>query len=134
MSALQVLPILAYLLACLVIGRIALAGRGTTPAGWIWPAGLGAVFLLVSLWAVAQEGLLQFWVNHTTTLVGNQVWFDLLIAVSLSFYLLAPRARAVGMALLPWAIAVILTASIALLPMLARVLWLEHRARGVEAP
>ena len=134
MSALQLLPMLAYLLACLVIGRIAQAGRGTAPSGWIWPAGLGAVFLLVSLWAVAQEGLLQFWVNHTTTLVGNQVWFDLLIAVSLSFYLLAPRARAVGMALLPWAIAVILTASIALLPMLARVLWLEHRARAVPAP
>ncbi|MBK9432149.1 MAG: hypothetical protein IPN50_06960 [Sphingomonadales bacterium] len=73
------------------------------------------------------EGLMQFWFNHVANLAGNQVWFDLLIAVSISFYLIVPRARAVGMKPLPWGIAVFATASVALLPMVARLLWLEKR-------
>lgn len=93
---------------------------------WLIPAVLGVTFLLFSLFQVSQDGIVQFWINHTTDLTGNQVWFDLIMAVTIGFYLLAPRARAVGMPLLPWAIAVFTTACIALLPMLARVIWLEN--------
>lgn len=74
---------------------------------------------------------MPFWANHSTTYAGNQVWFDLLLAVAIAFYLMAPRARAVGMRLWPWALAVVATASVALLPMLARLLWLERRATQV---
>lgn len=127
---LQLIPIVAYLA---IIGVILLiATRSQTPARLTWTA-LIVVFILfaafstVTLW---QEGLIQFWINHTTNLAGNQVWLDLLIAVGIGFYLIAPRAKAVGMRLLPWAFAVIATATIALLPMLLRLLWLERRSRS----
>jgi hypothetical protein len=126
---LQILPPLSYAAVAVIILMVAL-GRGASPAlRWGLPAAAGALFLLFSLWTVAEEGLIQFWINHTTTLAGVQVWFDLVIAVAIAFVLIAPRARAVGMPLLPWGIAVIATASIALLPMLARLLWLEDRVR-----
>jgi hypothetical protein len=126
---LQILPPLAYAAVAVIILMTAL-GRGASPAlRWGLPAAAGVLFLLFSLWTVAEEGLIQFWINHTTTLAGVQVWFDLVIAVAIAFVLIAPRARAVGMPLLPWAIAVIATACIALLPMLARLFWLEARAR-----
>lgn len=122
---LELLPPLAYLATAVFLIHLAL-GR---PLGdWRLPATVGVFFAVFSVVTVAQEGLVQFWINHTTSLAGNQVWFDLLIAVSIAFYLIAPRARAVGMPLLPWALAVVATASIALLPMLARLLWLERRA------
>ena len=125
---LQILPPLSYAVVAVIILMVAI-GRGASPAlRWGLPAAAGALLLLFSLWTVAEEGLIQFWINHTTTLAGVQVWFDLVIAVAISFVLMAPRARAVGMPLLPWGIAVIATASIALLPMLARLFWLEDRA------
>lgn len=125
---LQILPPLAYAAAAIIILMVAL-GRGASPAlRWGLPAATGALLVVFSLWTVAEEGLIQFWINHTTTLAGVQVWFDLVIAVAISFVLMAPRARAVGMPLLPWGIAVIATASVALLPMLARLFWLEARA------
>lgn len=130
MTLLQILPLIAYLGVIVVILRVATRQETAKGARWLGPASLAIVFLGVSALTVAQDGLLQFWVNHTTSLSGNQVWFDLLFAVTMTFCLLAPRARAVGMSLLPWGIAVILTACIALLPMFARVLWLEDKARA----
>jgi hypothetical protein len=124
-TMLHLLPPLAYLATAAVLIHSALR----RPLGdWRVPLVIGLVFALFSVVTVLEEGLIQFWINHTTTFAGNQVWFDLLIAVAIAFYLIAPRARAVGMPLLPWALAVIATASIALLPMLARLLWLERRA------
>jgi uncharacterized membrane protein YccF (DUF307 family) len=134
MTMLQAVPVLAYLAAAAAILAIAL-GRELRP-GWRWllPASLGAAFLAYSVLVVAEGGLLPFWVNHTSNAAGNQVWLDLLIAVAVAFHLIAPRARAVGVRLLPWAIAVLATASLALLPLLARVVWLEQRARHAPRP
>lgn len=128
MTLLYVMPVIAYALVAAVLVRIATGPSAPGGRGWLWPAGIGLLFLAVTVVTVLGGGLLPFWRNHTTNLAGNQVWFDLLIAVAIGFYLLAPRARAQGMPLLPWAIAVLLTASVALLPMLARVLWLESRS------
>ena len=128
MTALQAMPLLAYLGCAGVILTIALGNEIPRPRLWVFPAVLGAFFAVFTLFQLSRDGILQFWINHTTNLTGNQVWFDLIMAVTLGFYLLAPRARAVGMPLLPWGIAVLATACIALLPMLARVLWLENRA------
>jgi hypothetical protein len=126
---LQILPPLAYAAVATIILMVAL-GRSASPAlRWGLPAAAGALFLAFSLWTVTEEGLVQFWINHTTTLAGVQVWFDLVIAVAIAFVLIAPRARAVGMPLMPWGLAVIATACIALLPMLARLCWLEARAK-----
>jgi sorbitol-specific phosphotransferase system component IIBC len=90
MSTLQVLPVIAYLGCVIAIMIIALGSKVPARLGWLIPAALGAVFLLFSILTVVQEGVLQFWVNHTTNLAGNQVWFDLIIAVTIGFYLLAP--------------------------------------------
>lgn len=126
---LQVLPVLAYAGAAAAILLVA-TGR-QVPAGvrTLLLAGIAILFAAFSILTVAQEGIAQFWTNHTTTLAGNQVWFDLLLAVAIAFALIAPRARAVGMPLLPWGLAVVATACIALLPMLARLYWLEARIR-----
>ena len=126
MSLLQLLPVLTYALAVVALLWTA-TGR---PAGsWQILAVLAALFIAFSLWTVLADGLLPFWFNHTTNLAGNQVWFDLLISVVLAFVLLLPRARGQGMAVLPWALAVAATASIALLMMVVRLLWLEDGAR-----
>jgi hypothetical protein len=125
---LQILPPLAYVAAIAAI-LMAATGRRPSPAlRWGTPAGIGVLFVAFSLWTVAEEGLVQFWINHTTTLAGVQVWFDLALAVVIAFVLIAPRARAAGMPLLPWGIAVAASACIALLFMLARLIWLEERA------
>lgn len=128
MSLLQALPLLAYAGCIFAILRIAIQDGPVSGRAWAVPAGLGVAFFVFSLVTVFEEGLMMFWYNHTVNWTGNQVWFDLLLATSIAFYLMAPRARAVGMALLPWAVAVVATACIALLPMLARLLWLERRA------
>lgn len=133
MTLLQFLPVLALAGTVIAVLRIATGRHFSGALRWLVPAGLGLAFLGFSLVTVAREGLYQFWVNHTSNFTGNQVWFDLLFAVTIAFYLIAPRARAVGMPLLPWAIAVLLTACIALLPMLARLLWLESRAHGRQS-
>jgi hypothetical protein len=127
MSLLQLLPVLAY--AAAVAALIWTAGANAS-GSWRMVALLGAAFIAFSIWTVLDGGLLPFWFNHTTNLAGNQVWFDLLISVVLAFILLLPRARAQGMAVLPWALAVAATASIALLAMVARLLWLEEAARS----
>lgn len=127
MSLMQIGPLLAYGAVVIFILMITFGHHLPTNLRWQVPGALGAIFLAFTLVTIAQDGLLQFWVNHTTNLSGNQVWFDLLLAVSIAFAALAPRARLVGMPLMPWALAVIATASIALLPMLARIIWLEQR-------
>ncbi len=127
---LQLIPVIAYLVIIGVILMIATQGR--LPGRLVWTAliALSLAFAAYSTVTVWQEGVIQFWTNHTTNLAGNQVWLDLLIAVGIGFYLIAPRAKAVGMRLLPWAVAVLATATIALLPMLLRLLWLERRAQS----
>ena len=124
---LTILPPIAYATVVVFILWVALA-KDVNRLNWLLPAGLGVAFTGVTLYVVFTEGLIQFWDNHVANWAGNQVWFDLLLAVSIAFFLIAPRARAVGMKLLPWGIAVFATASVALLPMLARLLWLERRA------
>jgi hypothetical protein len=125
MSFLESLPVLAYVAA---LGTLIWVALGNASRSWRIVALLGAAFIAFSIWTVLDGGLLPFWFNHTTNLAGNQVWFDLLISVVLAFILVVPRARAQGMAILPWALAVAATASIALLVMMARLLWLEQAA------
>jgi len=127
MTLTQVLPLLAYAGCVGAVLSIALGARASLRTRWLIPGVLGGVFLLFSLVQTSIDGPLQFWVSHTMDLTGNQIWFDLLLAVSIGFYLIAPRARAVGMPLLPWGVTVLCTACIGLLPMLARLLWLEGR-------
>lgn len=92
---------------------------------WLLPAGLALAFLLFSLTAVITEGGLGFWSEHTRNLWGNQIWFDLLLAVSIGWFLILPQARQAGMRLIPWLVLIICTGSIGFLAMLARLLYLQ---------
>lgn len=130
MTSLQILPVLAYGLAIASVVATTLSAGASRRGLWVVPVIAATAFWVYSIITVLQEGLVQFWFNHTTTFSGNQVWFDLLLAVAICFFMIAPRARAANMRLWPWAVATIALAGLALLPMLARLLYLEDRAQG----
>ena len=126
-SLYAVLPIVAILL--FIGAGLTLAARSSTgrTGSWLLAAALSGLFTAWSLYTVAAEGPLGFWPNHTSSAWGNQVWFDLLLAIGTAWALLQPRARAVGMRPVPWLILIVCTGSIGLLAMLARCLFLENR-------
>jgi sugar/nucleoside kinase (ribokinase family) len=129
MTLFQILPVLAVAAAALFILTRPGAADGPSARGaWRWPALISAAFLVFTLYQLAIDGLVMFWINHTANATGNQVWFDLLLSMSMAFALLVPQARRLNMALLPWAVVVICTASIGLFAMWARVLFLQERA------
>lgn len=100
-------------------------GRGARYA-WLVPASLSAAFLAWTVWAIVREGPTGFWTEHTRNLWGNQIWFDLLFAVSIGWWLMVPRARNAGMKVWVWLLCVIATGSIGFLAMLSRLLYLER--------
>ncbi len=133
MTLFQILPLLAYAAAGVFVISRAFAGDGQpAPGTWRWPALLFAVFAAFTIWQLSADGVLMFWVNHTSNATGNQVWLDLLLSVSIAFAFLVPAARRLGMPILPWAIFVIATASVGLLAMWARVLFLQERSGAVK--
>ena len=115
-----VLGLVAYL-------ALSVARGGVLRISWVWPAVASAAFLIYSLYTVVTDGLFGFWVEHTDSLWGLQVWFDLLLAFGIAWTFIAPEARRLGMALLPWAIVLICTGCIGILAMMARVLWLREK-------
>jgi hypothetical protein len=86
-----------------------------------------SAYTAVTIWA---EGVMPVIANHTSNLWGVQVWWDLLIALTIALFLIAPRARAAGMNLIPWTLFILATASIGLLAMCARLFWLENQAHS----
>lgn len=82
---------------------------------------------------IAQEGVIGFFTNHTQNLTGLQVWWDLVMCAMIALFFIAPRARKVGMNVVPWGLLVGGTASIGLLAMCARLFWLENRAANTAA-
>lgn len=118
-----VLPIAALLLFLLTTIREGLRASN----GWQFAALVCGVFLVWSLYTVAAEGPLGFWPNHTQDAWGNQVWFDLLIAIAIGWTLLLPRARAAGMRPWPWLALICATGCIGLAAMFARCRYLETR-------
>lgn len=96
-------------------------------------AALSAGFATYSGITIWSEGLLPVWENHTSNMWGVQVWWDLLFALGIGLFLIAPRARAQGMNLPLWALFVVATASIGLLAMCARLFWLERESAASNA-
>jgi hypothetical protein len=83
-----------------------------------------SAYTAVQIW---QEGILMFWTNHSQNMTGIQVWWDLILAVLIALFFIAPRARKAGMNVPLWGLLVISTASIGLTAMCARLFWLESR-------
>jgi hypothetical protein len=123
----QILPVLAAV--CTLAFGVMRATRGNWRGQWWEPALLSAVFLGFSGYAMMSEGTFGFWPEHVRNNWGNQIFIDLLIAASVAFTLLVPRARAAGMKPLPWFALIACTGSIGLLAMVARCLFLERDAR-----
>lgn len=126
MDTYTLLFVIGAVVALPVVGYI-LTTRSATGS----PVLAGVLFVGFSLFTaltIAREGVLTVVANHTMNLWGTQVWYDLLISVSLALFFILPRARAVGMNPVPWVLFVAATASIGLLAMVARLFWLEKSA------
>jgi hypothetical protein len=98
-----------------------------------WPAWLVPAVVLVPFTAwtgvsILEEGLSGFWPVLMGSYWGVQIWFDRLLSVTIAFFLLQNRARAVGLKSEVWVIVVIFTGSIGLLLMLAQTVYLERKA------
>ncbi|WP_420427678.1 hypothetical protein [Algiphilus sp.] len=99
-----------------------------THRSWGMPALFAIAFLVFSLVTVAREGPFGFWEDHVAGFWGNQIWFDLLLAIGTAWYLLVPRMRRLGMQPLPWLVLIGCTGSIGLLATVARYAYLETRS------
>ena len=131
MSPFEYLAIGGMIAALIAVAHILLQGPtiGNSMVAAMLSAGFGA-FTAVT---IAQDGVLPVWTNHTVNLWGTQVWWDLLFAVGIALFFIAPRARKVGMNVPLWALFVVSTASIGLLAMCARLFWLENAKENASA-
>ncbi|MEO0687327.1 MAG: hypothetical protein AAFY76_20325 [Cyanobacteria bacterium J06649_11] len=122
-------PILALLFFVIFVSFITFKDVDVSKSKkiWIFPAVLSILFLIFSLFAVITEGSLGFWSEHTRSLWGNQIWFDLLFAASIGWFLVIPRIKAVEMNPLLWLILVVSTGCIGFLAMISRMLYLEEK-------
>lgn len=131
MTLFQILPLAAAALFAVITIAALLAPRNPK-TDWKRPALLFAAFLAFSLYPVFKEGPLGFLPNHTQNAWGNQVWFDLLIAIGIAWILILPRAKALNMKLPHWLIFIMCSGCIGVLAMLARLYWLENKVLKKE--
>ena len=123
----------AAAVAFVATGVLVAQRRTLDPRGWVAPAALCASFTAWSVHAVVDGGPLGFWPEHTGNAWEAQIWFDLLLALGVAWYLLQPRLRHHGIAPLPWFALVVATGSIGLLALLARLLYAERSAARTAA-
>lgn len=71
------------------------------------------------------EGPIGFWTEHTRNKWGNQIWFDLLLAVGAAWSLIVPQAKQADMRTPAWLFAIVCTGSIGLLAIVARLNYLR---------
>jgi hypothetical protein len=128
-SLLPAIAVAFFLLFCIFI---AIKDERHLKDIWIFPATLSLLFLLFSLKAIASEGLLGFWVEHTRNLWGNQIWFDLLLGIGIGWYSIVPQAKSLGMHLYLWLALIVCTGCIGFLGMIARLLYLRDCVEKLE--
>jgi hypothetical protein len=120
-----------FLVALVAIGSI--LARDVKVGSAAIAAALAAGFAAYTAGTIFSEGVEPVFANQTTNMWGVQVWWDLLIAITVALFLIAPRARKARMNLPLWVIFVVATASIGLLAMVARLFWLEQAAGQTQA-
>ncbi|QJQ32120.1 hypothetical protein GV829_06355 [Sphingomonas lacunae] len=126
------LPAIAAAALAVVMVRKALRDGRRSGHQWVWPAMLACCFAGWTVHALVAGGVTGFWAEHQRGAWGNQIWFDLLIAIGIGWTLILPRARAVHMRPWPWLIVIVCTGCIGLSAMLARLLWLEDRRLAAD--
>ena len=130
MDGLQVLAFAVFGVAGLVMLLITQTRRRVAWPGWLVPL---AAFVSLAGWtlaALAIEGPANLLPVYTASHWGLQAWCDRLVCASIAFFLMQNRARSAGMKSETWVILVIFTGGLALLAMLARMLYLERRQTG----
>ncbi|MEN1727678.1 MAG: hypothetical protein AAGJ52_04485 [Pseudomonadota bacterium] len=105
-------------------------GRSAQAQDWWIPAIAAIALLGWTLFCLIDEGFLAVIPAISLSAWSNQVWFDLLLAISVALAFLVPEARRLGMNPWIWFVLIAASGSIALLGMLARVLYL--RAQGPD--
>jgi uncharacterized membrane protein len=128
MSPTSLLPALAAFAFVIFSCDLLRANAKRMQRAWWLPAALSFVFFLFSLWAVWTEGPFGFWAEHTRNHKGNQIWFDLLLALGVAWTLIVPQAKALGMRTTLWLVFVLCTGCIGLTAMVARWLYLQDCA------
>jgi len=123
----------------LIIGVAAIAAvyilvARPTKGSPLLAAGLSGLFGGYTAVQIGQEGVVQFFTNHSQDMTGIQVWWDLVMCVIIALFFVVPRAQKQNMNIVPWALFVLSTASVGLLAMIARLFWLENAAARSEAP
>lgn len=119
-------------LIIVVMVAIYIAVRQPSVGNAFIAATLSGAYLGFTAVTIRSEGIVQVWTNHTTNLWGVQVWWDLLFALAIALFLIAPRARKQGMSVPLWTLIIVSTGSIGLLAMCA-VLFRRERASGAQA-
>jgi hypothetical protein len=127
MTSLPLFATLAGVFSVLFLAVTLLKDRIARREAWLIPAALSLAFLLFSLQSIYAEGPFGFWTEHTRNMWGNQIWFDLLLAVCIGWFLIVPQARAVGMNLKLWLVLIVCTGCIGFTAMVARMLFLRDR-------
>jgi len=123
----SLVPVVAGVLFLMFMVYMLYKDQVNLKSSWIYPAVLSLLFLLFSLLAVFSEGPTGFWSEHTRNIWGNQIWFDLLLAAGIGWFLIVPQAKALNMRLSPWLVLIACTGCIGFLAMIARMLYLrEH--------
>lgn len=125
------------LAALLAVGYLMYANVRASPepsrGRWKIPAGLAIAFLAFTIVAIWTGGPFGFLDELTRTWWSSQIWFDLLLAISIALCWMIPQARALGMWTGWWLVLVAASGSIGLLAMLARLWWLQERSTKPES-
>ncbi len=101
---------------------------------WLVPAAASVAFLIFSLRVVATGGLFGFVTEHMRDGWGAQIGIDLLSAATIALFFMAPQARRYGIRFWPWVILTLLTGSIALFALAARILHARAAASDKLSP
>lgn len=118
-------PAFALVVAVALLVQHTLAPRS---ADWRLTALAAAAFAAFTALTIAREGLWTVVALITDSLWTNQLFIDLVLALSVAWMVALPRARAQNMALWGWLLAILCSGSIGLLAALARLQYLEANA------
>ena len=129
MTLVEFMPWLAGVgLAAFLVATAGTDGS-SRPGSWMLPATLSVLFLAWSVAAILVEGPVGFWREHTRNLWGNQIWFDLLLAIGIGWFLIVPQTKALGMRIYPWLLLILCTGCIGFLAMVSRLMYLREQCR-----
>ena len=127
MSHLELLPIIAAgSFFVLTLNRLVTLERPRS-GNWILAAGLSVLFGIYTVIAVAHDGVVMFWTNHSANMIGNQVWVDLLLALGMVWFLIARDAKKLGMKVSLWLLFIMCSGSVGALAMVARYTYLKNK-------